>query len=65
MTGFCESEVGDAALEWLHGPGRSIADGFDFAPGAPGAEPNDCGDVQLNPRLRAGDPSAQSRRCTT
>ncbi len=65
MTGFSEFQLADAALEWLHGPGRSISDGLDTAPAAPGAELNDCSDVQLKPRLRAVGLSGQSRQCTT
>ena len=36
-----ESEVGDAALDWLAGLGWSIAHGPDIAPGTPDAERTD------------------------
>ena len=52
MTRFTESEVEDAALEWLAGLGWAIAHGPDIAPGAPGAERAGYGEVVLERRLR-------------
>ena len=47
-----ESEVEDAALEWLAGLGWFIAHGPDIAPEAPGAERADYGVVVLEQRFR-------------
>ena len=52
MTRFTESEVEDAALEWLAGLGWAIAHGPDIAHGAPGAERAGYGEVVLGRRLR-------------
>ena len=52
MTRFTESEVEDAALEWLAGGGWTIAHGPDVAPGAPAAERAGYGEVVLEHRLR-------------
>ena len=52
MTRFTESEVEDAALEWLAGLGWAIAHGPEIAPGAPGAERAGYGEVVLGRRLR-------------
>ena len=49
---FTESEVEDAALDWLAGCGWSVAHGPDIAPDAPGAERTDYGAVVLEGRLR-------------
>ena len=49
---FTESEVEDAALEWLAGLGWSVAHGPDIAPGMPDAERADYGQVVLDQRLR-------------
>ena len=49
---FTESEVEDAALEWLAGLGWSVAHGPDIAPDAPHAERADYGQVVLERRLR-------------
>ena len=49
---FSESEVEDAALEWLDGQGWSVAHGPDIAPGTPDAERADYGQVVLERRLR-------------
>ena len=49
---FTESEVEDAALDWLAGCGWSVAHGPDIAPDAPGAERADYGAVVLGGRLR-------------
>ena len=51
MTRFTESEVEDAALEWLAGSGWTVAHGPDIAPDAPGAERADYGEVVLERRL--------------
>ncbi len=51
MTRFTESEVEDAALEWLAGLGWAVAHGPDIAPDAPGAERADYGEVVLERRL--------------
>ena len=48
---FTESEVEDAALNWLAGCGWSVAHGPDIAPDAPGAERADYGAVVLEGRL--------------
>ncbi len=52
MTRFTESEVEDAALEWLVGLGWTVAHGPDIAPGAQDAERADYGEVVLERRLR-------------
>ena len=52
VTRFTESEVEDAALEWLAGGGWTVAHGPDIAPGAPAAERADYGEVVLEHRLR-------------
>ena len=52
MTNFTESEVEDAALEWVAGLGWSVAHGPDIAPDAPHAERADYGQVVLERRLR-------------
>ena len=52
MTNFTESEVEDAALDWLAGCGWSVAHGPDIAPDAPDAERADYGTVVLERRLR-------------
>ena len=49
---FAESEVEDAALEWLAGLGWSVAHGPDIAPGMPNAERGDYGEFILERRLR-------------
>ena len=49
---FTESEVEDAALDWLAGCGWSVAHGPDIAPDAPGAERDNYGAVVLGGRLR-------------
>ena len=51
MTGFTESEVEAAALEWLKGLGWNVAHGPDIAPDAPGSERVDYGAVVLQRRL--------------
>ncbi len=52
MTRIVESEVEDAALQWLENLGWSIAHGPDIAPDAPGAERRDYTEVVLEQRLR-------------
>ena len=52
MTTFTEAEVEAAALEWLAGLGWQVAHGPDIAPGTPGAERGDYGEVVLERRLR-------------
>ena len=52
MTRFTESEVEDAALEWLVGLGWAVAHGPDIAPGALASERADYGEVVLEGRLR-------------
>ena len=52
IASFTESEVEDAALDWLAGCGWSVAHGPDIAPDAPGAERADYGAVVLGGRLR-------------
>ena len=52
IASFTESEVEDAALDWLAGCGWSVAHGPDIAPDAPGAERADYGAVVLEGRLR-------------
>ena len=48
---FTESEVEDAALEWLEGLGWKVAHGPDIAPHAPGAERTDYSEVAPEHRL--------------
>ena len=48
---FTESEVEDAALEWLEGLGWTVVHGPDIAPHAAGAERTDYSDVVLGNRL--------------
>ena len=52
IASFTESEVEDAALDWLAGCGWCVAHGPDIAPDAPGAERADYGAVVLGGRLR-------------
>ena len=52
MKGLSESTVESAALSWLSDTGWDLAHGPDIAPGAPGAERADYGDVILAQRLR-------------
>ena len=52
IASFTESEVEDAALDWLAGCGWSVAHGPDIAPDAPDAERADYGAVVLKGRLR-------------
>ncbi len=49
---FTESEVEEAALEWLDGLGWEIAHGPDIAPNSPDAERTDYREVVLEQRLR-------------
>ena len=49
---FTESEVEDAALDWLAGCGWNVTHGPDIAPDTPGAERADYGAVVLEGRLR-------------
>ena len=51
MATFTESEVEDAALEWLDGLGWKVAHGPDIAPHAAGAERTDYSEVILEHRL--------------
>ena len=51
MTSFHESEVEEAALEWLEGLGWAVAHGPDIAPGTPDAERDDYDQVVLERRL--------------
>jgi len=53
MSGFTESVVEEAALEWLQSAGWQIAHGPDIAPDTPAAERADFGEVVLAARLRA------------
>ncbi len=53
MTTLTEADVERAALEWLAGLGWQVAHGPDIAPGTPGAERADYGQVVLKGRLRA------------
>ena len=48
---FTESEVEDAALEWLEGLGWKVVHGPDIAPHAPGAERTDYSEVATEQRL--------------
>jgi type I restriction enzyme R subunit len=52
MTSFTESQVEQAALEWLHDAGYGIVGGPDIAPGEPAAERANYRDVVLDRRLR-------------
>ncbi len=52
MTRFTESEVEEAALEWLEGLGWGVVPGPDVGPGGPAAERADYGEVVLEGRLR-------------
>ena len=52
MTTLTEADVEQAALSWLAGLGWSIAHGPDIAPGVPGTERADYGEVVLERRLR-------------
>ena len=52
MTTLTESTVEQAALAWLESHGWSVAHGPDIAPGVPGAERTDYGQVMLARRLR-------------
>ena len=51
-SNFTESEVEEAALEWLQGLGWEIAHGPNIAPHSPYAERTDYRDVALGQRLR-------------
>ncbi|TAK20707.1 MAG: type I restriction endonuclease subunit R [Chloroflexota bacterium] len=53
MTAFTESVVEQAALKWFAGIGWSVRHGSEIAPGEPGAERYDYGQVILEGRLRA------------
>ena len=52
MTTITEADVEQVALEWLAGLGWGVAHGPDIAPGTPGAEREDFGEVVLEYRLR-------------
>ena len=52
MTTITESEVEQAAFNWLESLGWSVAHGPDIAPDTPGAERADYGQVVLEQRLR-------------
>ncbi len=52
MKTITESEVEEAALEWLAGLGWNVVHGPDIAPDTPGAERDDYGRVTLEWRLR-------------
>ncbi|MGV8079640.1 MAG: type I restriction endonuclease subunit R [Syntrophales bacterium] len=52
MTTFTESVVEEAALAWLEGVGWTVRHGVGIAPGEPGAERSDYGQVILEGRLR-------------
>ena len=49
---FTESEVEDAALEWLENLGWSVVHGPSIGPDTPSAERSDYSDVVLEYRLR-------------
>ena len=49
---FSESEVEDAALEWLSGLGYTVAQGPDIAPEGPTPERTSYDEVLLTSRLR-------------
>ena len=51
-TFFTESELEDAALEWLEGLGWKVAHGPHIAPHAEAAERTDYTEIVLEPRLR-------------
>ncbi len=51
-NGFTESELEEAALEWLGGLGYAVAHGAEIAPGEAKAERDDYHDVVLGRRLR-------------
>ncbi len=52
MAPFTESEVEDAALEWLEGLGWKVAHGPEIAPHTEGAERADYTEIVLEQRLR-------------
>ena len=52
MTSITEADVEQAALDWLSALGWKVAHGLDIAPGTPGAERADYGQVALERRLR-------------
>jgi len=52
MANLTESEIESAAMDWLAGLGYQTVFGPDIAPGMPGAERNDYGQVVLQRRLR-------------
>ncbi len=52
MAKFTESEVEEAALEWLESIGWRVVHGPDIAPWVPGAERDDYSAVVLERRLR-------------
>ena len=52
MSNFAESDVEQAALDWLEGLGWHVAHGPDIAPESAGAERADYGRVVLEQRLR-------------
>ena len=51
MTTFSESEVEEAALQWLEGLGWAVAHGADIAPGTSDAERANYDQVVLEQRL--------------
>ncbi len=53
MARLCESDVEEAALEWLEGLGWATVSGPEIAPESPGEERKSYGDVLLEKRLRA------------
>ncbi|HMV38467.1 MAG TPA: type I restriction endonuclease subunit R [Plasticicumulans sp.] len=52
MSAFTESVVEQAALAWLEAAGWQVRNGAEIAPGEPGAERDDYGQVVLAQRLR-------------
>ena len=52
MTGFTESEVEKAALEWLAGLGYAVLHGSDIGPEGAAQERGSHGEVLLTGRLR-------------
>lgn len=52
MTSFTESDVEEAALDWLKRAGWQVRNGAEIAPGEPAAERDDFGQVALARRLR-------------
>ena len=54
LTTITESNVEEASLAWLEGLGWQAAHGPDIAPGVPGAERSDYGEVVLERHLRDG-----------